>query len=321
MSFPITLVSELLYYKLVSFPKMVILESIKIIHCSSQYFGVAPYKIKKFNGKYYFCESRFLKIYSIFLIILYSIGGVICGIGFIKETKRYSLWANVNLSLDALTAILNCFTSPIIFFKYRKNIYKNLNRCEEVHSILSKLHGKKVESRYLKIANNMALLGYYLLTSCAIAFAMMPDFLEFFYESNKILYLVLAISVYGIHNSAVIQFFAYVNIIRFMYVNINQILILHHNKKLKWETLQFIIKADDFLKDFLNDLSGTFSLCLILEVFQTFISIVDEAFLFVTDNKAVDQRFLESFMYVVAYYSYFTVITTTVCLFVIEEVI
>lgn len=300
---------------------MVILESIRIIHCLSQYLGVAPYRMKKIKGKYYFCESRFFQIYNRLLIFLLSVLCVISGVDFFLGISRKSLWSVLNISVDALSAILNLLATPAIFLIYRKKIYKNLNRCEEMYSLLSSIKEKKVHDRCLKYTNNAALLGYVLIMFWSVALHVIPDFLEFLYKFMGEIYIIFAIPVYLMFNLTILQFFTHVNIVRFMYFNINEILISHRNKKLEWRTLKLLLIVDDFLKDFLNDLSVTFLPFLIFHVFQSFVSIVDSAYSFIMNNHDINEQFFKNLTFVLGYYTYIISSTTTISMSAKEGVI
>lgn len=298
---------------------MDILESVKLIIHLSQFFGVAPYKMKTLNGKYIFCENKFHFIYNIILIPLHIIISILClhnlfiNTGF--QLRQY--WISSPVYLDYSIITINIISSPIIFLKHRKIIYRNLNRLRDFQIILSYLTKSEVDVNRLKKSHNMILFIYFIFSLIIIGANIIHEILNQDYlPIYQLTFLIFAFLMSGSISLLAIQYIAYLNIIRTIYMELNKILMSHSKKNLKSDEMRCLQKIDNFLKDFIDDISTTFSFSITFLVFQTFMNTVDGTFIWSIGrlSEVVD------YPYWLLYYSNFILSTTTVCAMTLSEV-
>lgn len=297
---------------------MDLLESVELICRFSQLFGIFPNKMQKINGKITISESNLMTVYSqITIVYAFTLG--FYSVYFTLKNPNYyfdSYWTKISFYLDFFSSIINYIAIPVLLCYYRKVICRNLNDLNNI----GKLQIFEGKINQLKIGHNFVLLIYLILiltnniydaltNGIATQFGLSPEkqFAILFFTLGP----VTVLSLFAV------QFFSFVNIVRSVYVQMNKLLLSHSVKKLQCKTLKTLIKVDDVLKDFLDDIESAYSFCILLFVFQAFISTVDGIFLFVTHK--LEER-SSNFFHWIAYHFCFLISTTTICRMTITEV-
>lgn len=296
-----------------------VLDSIKLIHQISNFFGGAPYKMEKLNGKYVFYETNFNVIYSITVTSIISLIECISVFNFIgnfrSQVKQY--WVTFPLTLDLLVMTTNVISSPAIFLKYRKNIYTNLNKFHGIETRLTDLAAREINAERSKHSNIFVIFVYSL---CILAVSGSSISNPANKDSPLSIKLIALLTVFLILSSLsviAVQFIAFLNIIRSMYVELNKIMKSHYRKKLNSQQIRDLRIIDNLLKDFLDDISATFSFNITVFVFQSFTNTVDATFLYLSGNG---DMMVSDYIYWIVFYFNFLLSTATICTMTLGEV-
>lgn len=104
------------------------------------------------------------------------------------------------------------------------------------------------------------------------------------FSQGLIMFYLVSVLALFIISSTYMQFSAYVNILRWKYMEINEILAYYFKHKINVLTLKDLRKTDYLLKDFLNDICSIFSFNLFFCILQTFLTTTDGVYQFFSNE-------------------------------------
>lgn len=297
---------------------MAALESLRQIYLASRFFGISPYKMEWSHGKYIFSENKILLLYSVLLIGLIHpvISAYTVYYFYILIAKIEELWYSWILTLNVIIFTVNFHLTPIISLRYRTDACIQLNRIGEMQRFFEQLNRSTVNLMKLKVIHSIFLA---ISISTVLIMASMSIISDFFIYPD-LLYREAIFSIFQIPISltlsiSLLQYFAFLNIVRSFYGEINKFLSVKPVKNL--DILKFLREADMNLKDFLDVISKRFSVTLITYIFQAFVSALDALLMFLYFNATLNLA-LASYIVFIITYSLF--LTTTICTMTSAEV-
>lgn len=250
-----------------------------------QIFGSAPYRIKKVNKKIIFIEDNFSFAYHVlFLLIMIILQGFFLVFRYSELVNVTSSWYKVAHYVDAIAFTMNVSSTPLMFLFNKKFICKNLNELSVLkipNEISCFFNTKKLETF------NCILMVFYVLLNFTIGFKTVQGVLieHEYYSINGVMYCFSICISTCIIASGYVQFFAFVNILRSMYVAMNKFLYFIHKKKVPLIALRNLRKFESILKDFSCFINNIFSISILVFFTQTFLLVIDFFYLGISHEK------------------------------------
>lgn len=267
---------------------MNVFESYLTIYRVSRIFGVAPYQIKTVKGRKIFRESKFLIIYSKILFIFYLLFSVYRG-NIVKDDilRLKSLLARSFSFFGSFVGMIHFSICPLIFSKYSILLCKVQNRLNLL--FIEIVDEKSEEIKKLRNINHFWECAFLLLISAGCfcnSIDYRPEWTVADFIKNKVTPIAY-IPILYMRFSLALQFFAFLNILRLIYLSLNNKLLKINSKNLKTSILKSFRNTENKLKDILDDVNVVFSFMLFGFIVMSFIVIVTGVVLLITERETM----------------------------------